>query len=101
MNQHIGRTIVKISPLAVGLLIVVEIILTNQLVGGGREVRSVDMAIDTLRQENAILEQKVASASSLLTVSVKAAEAGFVAPEKSQFLTLAPSELPVALANQR
>lgn len=101
MNQHLGKTIVKIAPIAFGILIVIEIILTNQLVGGGQQVRSVDMTIDTLRQENALLEQQVASASSLLTVAVRAKEQGFVQPAKSQFLTIAPNELPVALLNQR
>lgn len=101
MNQHIGRTIVKISPIALGALIVIEIILTNQLVGSGQQVRSVDMTIDALRQENALLEQRVASASSLLTVAVRAKEQGFVPPAKSQFFTITPSELPVALVNQR
>jgi len=101
MNNRIGKTIIKAAPVAAGILIVIEIILTNQLVGGGREVRSVDMTIDALRQENALLSQRVASASSLMTVAVRAAEQGFVPPAKSQFLTLNPSELPVALVNQR
>jgi hypothetical protein len=101
MKNNIGRTVIRISPIIAAILIVFEIILTNQLVGGGRMVRTTDMAIDTLRSENALLEQKVASASSLATVTVKAQEQGFVEPSKSQFLTLSTSELPVALANPR
>jgi hypothetical protein len=97
MTHTIGKTIVRMAPLAAGILIVIEIILTNQLVGSSREVRSMDMAIDELRQENQVLEQHVASASSLLTIGVKSAEMGFVLPEKSQYLTIAPSELPVAI----
>ena len=100
MKQNIGRIILRISPLVAVFLIVIEIILTNQLVGGGSAVRAVDMAIDELRHENALLEQKVASASSLLTVTAKAAELGFVEPTKSQFVSIAPSELPVALVNR-
>jgi len=99
MNR-LPKKIITIAPLVASVLIVIEIILTNQLVGGGAEVRSVDMSIDQLRQENAMLEQKVASESSLLSVSLRAATQGFVTPTKLQFLTIAPSELPVALANQ-
>lgn len=101
MKRFIGKTIIRIAPFFAFFLIVIEIILTNQLVAEGRTVRSVDMAIDALRQENAILTQQVASASALLTISVKATEMGFVAPAKSQFITLVPSELPVAFVNQR
>jgi hypothetical protein len=100
MNQHIGKNIIKIAPFVAGILMVIEIVITNQLVGGSRQVRLADSSIDVLRQENALLEQQVASASSLLTISVKAKEAGFVEPAKSQFLTIAPSELPVALVNR-
>lgn len=101
MNQTIGRTIVRVSPFIAGLLVIVEIVLTNQLAGGGRTVLAVDGSIDELREQNAILEQKVASASSLLTVAAKASDLGFVEPAKTQFISIAPSELPVALANQR
>lgn len=99
MNQ-LPKKIIAIAPLVASVLIVIEIILTNQLVGGGGKVRAIDVTIDDLRQENALLEQKVASESSLLAVSVRATELGFVKAEKSQFLTISPSELPVALANQ-
>lgn len=100
MIRYLGRCIIRFSPLIASVLIVIEIIITNQLVGGGQEVRSVDVSIDELKQENAIIEQKVASASSLLTVSAKAIESGFIFPVKSQFFTIAPSELTVALAHE-
>lgn len=95
-----ARFVIKTAPFVAAILIVIEIIITNQLVGGGREVRSMDLSIDELRQANAMLEQKVASESSLMAISVRAAELGFIKPEKTQFLTLTPGELPVALANQ-
>ena len=100
MKHTIGKTILRISPLIAGLLVVVEIILTNQLVGGGRTVRDVDLIVDQLRDENALLEQQVASSSSLATIAVKARELGFMIPTKSQFVTIIPSELPVAIANR-
>lgn len=96
MKHNIGRTILGLSPLVAAFLIVIEIILTNQLIGGGRTVRDVDLIIDQLREQNALLEQKVASSSSLATITVRAKELGFVAPTKSQFVTIIPSELPVA-----
>ncbi len=82
-------------------LVVVEIVLTNRLAPSGHRVRQLDMAIDRLRQENDLLAQKVASASSLATISVRAQELGFVEPSKSQFVAVGSSELPVALHSNR
>lgn len=101
MIQRFGKFLIRISPLIAMLCIVLEIVLTNRLAGSGQEVRSIDMAIDGIRTENELLEQQVASASSLLTISTKASELGLVPPLKSQVLTMTPGELPVALNNPR
>lgn len=100
MKNPLGKRVISLIPVCAGVLIVIEIILTNQLAGGGSQMRSVDSAIDDLRQVNALLTQQVASASSLTTIAAKAAEYGFIDPLKSQFLTVA-AELPVALNNTR
>lgn len=89
------KFIAKSIPVIVGILIVTEIIWSNTLVGTGREVSKADLRIAELRQENERLETQVASASSLLAVSVKAKEMGFQEPSASQFVMIA-SDLPVA-----
>lgn len=97
MATKFGSLISRFAPLLAGILIVVEIILTNQLAGTGYQLRTIDTAIDALRSENATLEQNVASASSLAAIAGRAAEMGFVEPLRSQFLTVV-SELPVAMS---
>ena len=85
------------APVLFVILALCELIVFNQFVGSGKQVRSIDIAIDELRAENEVLEQKVASASSLMTISSKAREQGFIEPSKNQFITLVPDQLPVAI----
>ena len=92
------RTIAKSIPVIVVLLIVIELIWTNTLVSSGRAVTATDLAIARMRQQNELLAQQVASASALTTIAVRAAEAGFVTPTRSQFVMMNVSDLPVALA---
>ncbi|KKW09751.1 MAG: hypothetical protein UY49_C0039G0007 [Microgenomates group bacterium GW2011_GWC1_49_7] len=96
--MNILRTIAKSIPGLVILLIVAQLVWSNTLVVGGKEVRSIDLAIAELRQENERLAAAVASASSLLTVSVKSQDMGFVEPTKGQFVMIGSEILPVALA---
>lgn len=95
MRNWLKATILY-APFIVILLAVVEIILANQLAGSGKTIRSVDIAIDSLRDENKLLEQQIASASSLLTVESRAKQMGFIEPKSTQYVTLAPDQLPVA-----
>lgn len=95
MKQLI-RFSLTIAPVIAVVLAICELVVSNQFVGSGKEIRTVDTSIDVIRSENAKLEQQVASASSLLTISAKAKEIGFVEPKPSQYLTIAPSQLPVA-----
>ncbi len=69
--------IARILPLIVVLLLVVEILVTNELAGFGRKVGDANRAIDALKEENQLLQEKVASLSSLLTVEEKARALGF------------------------
>ncbi len=64
----------------------------------GREVTVTDLAIAKLRQENARLSQEVASASALTTIALRAHDAGFVEPTKSQFVMMETESLPVAFS---
>ncbi len=69
--------IARIIGLIVVLLLVVEILVTNELAGFGRKVGGANRAIDALKEENQLLQEKVASLSSLLTVEEKARALGF------------------------
>lgn len=90
----------KLLPFIAAVLVVIEIILMNQMAGKGSTMHTVDVEIDTLRSENAILEQKVASASSLSTVYTQATYMGFSQPAKSQYLTVV-AQMPVAMSGIR
>lgn len=89
--------LLRLLPVIAVFIVVAKILLTNQFVPSGKQVRALDIAIDTVRAQNEILEQQVASASSLVAVSQKASEIGFVEPTKSQLLTVSGDHLPVAL----
>ncbi len=68
----------RILPLLVIILLVVEILVTNELAGFGKKVSETDRAIDTIKEENQLLQEKVASLSSLLTIEEKSRGFGFV-----------------------
>jgi len=69
--------IARILPLIVIFLLVVEILVTNELAGFGRKVGDANREIDALKEENQLLQEKVASLSSLLSVEEKARALGF------------------------
>lgn len=78
-----------------GILTLVEVIVINQLAGSGHSVSAIDTQIEKLQEENAIIEQQVASASSLLLIEQKAKEYGFTEAKPSSFIHL-DSDLPIA-----
>lgn len=67
----------RFLPIIAILLLVVEMLVTNELAGFGRKVAQTDRAIDTLNEENQLLREKVASYSSLLTIEERAYKLGF------------------------
>lgn len=73
----ITKIIVRVLPVAVILLIVFQIILTNEMVNYGRTVSQIDKRIDRLKNENEHMALQVASSSSLLYLEQKARELGF------------------------
>lgn len=75
-----------------------NIYIANLLVGSGNELNKIDSTISSLTLENDLLEQKVASASSLSQIDLKARQYGFVERSSKQLLTLTKDHLPVALA---
>ena len=77
MIARLIRSGIRFLPLMVVLLLVVEILVTNELAGFGGKVAQADRAVDTLKEENQLLQEKVASLSSLLTIEDKARALGF------------------------
>ena len=94
--KSVVSSLFKLLPVFAVLLIIVEIIVTNQMAGSGKVVHSVDISIDALRQENELLAEEVASASSLMTIAARASVLGLHEANKNQYLTIAPQDLPVA-----
>lgn len=87
-------TALRSMPVVVVILILLEIVATNELAGLGNQVRTVDASIDAIIDENMDIEQRLASASSLLTIHEKARELGFT--ELPRSFTFGPEEFPVA-----
>lgn len=67
----------RFLPIIAILLLVVEMLVTNELAGFGKKVAQTERAIDTLKEANQLLGEKVASLSSLLTIEEKAYALGF------------------------
>jgi len=88
-----------ILPVFVIILIVSQILLTNELAGAGSKIQNLDTEYEMLVMENERLNQEIASASSLVTVKEKARTMGFV--EGKSYLTLSESQFPVAFGTAR
>lgn len=63
-------------PIFVVLLVVVELLVTNELAGFGKRLAETDRAIEVVKEENQLIAEKIASRSSLLTISEKARDLG-------------------------
>ena len=99
MKLFLLRTIVKATPLCIICLILVKLIIINEFAGIGEKVKSLDARLSQVQEENEVLTQRYASASSLLTISVKAEEATYHTPTKDQYLSLPVDQYPVAVAS--
>lgn len=80
------------------VLVVLQVIVSNQLAMLNVQMGSLDDAVYTARDTHTVLETAVASASSLMALQVRAEELGFHEPGTSQVLTLTP-HIPVAFSN--
>lgn len=79
----------------IGILLVMTIVFSCQLVNDGKEMKKIDEQIVTLQNEQTEISEKIASASSLTTVREKATAMGFV-PSKS-VMTIRADQFTVAL----
>ncbi|GEM_PF-2263927 len=97
MMKKLFRLSVYSMPLVIVILLVVKIVATNTLASFGETVRTVDAKISRMSEENELLRQQVASVSALVAIAARAGEFGFVEPTKSQMMTIAIDQFPVAL----
>ena len=99
MKSSLLRIIVKATPLCIICLILVKLIIINEFAGIGEKVKSLDARLVQVQEENEILTRRYASASSLLTISIKAEQASYRTPTKDQFLSLPIDQFSVAVAH--
>lgn len=100
MIRSIVHSIARFLPLIAVVLVVLQIIVANELAGAGHTLSQVDEQIQKYAKENEILDMKIASASSLLTVEAQARVIGFVEPQKDSIITERFNELPIALQHE-
>lgn len=94
MIAYISRFLIKTLPLWVIVLVVTELLLSNELVGLGKQVKHIDGQIDAVVADNDSLREHIASVSSLLVIEQKASELGLEKAKK--YLTLSSDQFPVA-----
>lgn len=97
--RNILRYCIYFLPCIAVSLVIAQIVVANHLASSGEQLLAVDTKIGQLAEENQLLAQQYASASSYLTVSARAVELGFAEPE--QFLTVGPDQFSVAFGNVR
>ncbi len=84
-------------PVVVVVLIFVRIVVANTLAASGETLRQIDAKIASRQEENELLDQQVASLSSLVTIEVRARQLGFSEPSKGQVMTIVQDQFPFAL----
>lgn len=90
------RLIEFILPLTAIMLLVFQVILSNELSTHGKQVGELEKEVRLAKDEKEALTIEVASASSLLTLRDRAEVLGFIEPTTKQILTLTP-QVPVAI----
>lgn len=86
-------------PFLVIVLLVVELVVSNELAVFGQRLDAIDTAMTKAQEEREVLVTQVASASSLVAVQTKADEMGFHLPAKDQVISLGTDSLPVAFGS--
>lgn len=96
MKLGLFHTMTIILPVIALVLLVLQLVVANDLAIAGQSVGKLDERIADMKKQNELLAVKVASASSLTTISNQALALGFKAPEAASVLSLSP-QAPVAL----
>jgi len=97
MNIKLGAILFTIMPVILGILVVLDIVSANQFAGSGKEIQIINNQITSLSLDNTIIEEKIASYSSFMAISDRASQLGLKTPLSSQYETLVPDQLPVAI----
>ena len=80
--------------LTAGFLVLANLVASNQMANTGGRVKELEKEINVLERENASLEQKTASVSSLLKLKEQAEKLGFSSASEILYLR---GEIPVAM----
>lgn len=94
--KNFGRIIGILLPIAAIILIVLQVVVSNELAALGKRLGALDAEVRVVSDIHEALQTEVASASSLLTLRVRAESLGFMEPTAKQIMNLTP-ETPVAL----
>ncbi len=79
---------------AILILLIIQVLVSNNLANYGTTISKIEIEIGDLTQENQLLEEKIASASSLMTLNEKAKKIGFVKVVNPHYFS---NQIPVAL----
>lgn len=93
--KRIIQTAQIVLPVTAVVLVVIQVIVSNQLATLGKKMGNLDTAVADARDVNEILHTEVASASSLMAVRLRAQAMGFHEPTSKQITSLTPA-VPVA-----
>jgi cell division protein FtsL len=97
MKTTFGSILFTVMPIVVAVLVVLEIVSINQFAGSGKEIQTINNQITSLSDENTLMEEHIASYSSFRAIADRATQLGFTVPLPSQYVTILPDQLPVAL----
>lgn len=89
--KHVFRLVASALPIVAAALVLMQLLVSNALAGGGRNTQSLDLTIETIRAENELLRQQLATETSLKIIEAKAKESGFVSTVST--VTLAPPDV--------
>lgn len=95
MNR-LFRLVEFILPLTAIILLVFQVVLSNELTTHGKQVGELEKEVWLAKDEKEALTIEVASASSFLTLGRRAEALGFMEPQSKQILTLTTA-VPVAI----
>lgn len=95
MRNFLQNNIVKIILASIICLAVARTVLSNELANLGYELKSIDIDVESLKYDNELLNQKIASSSSLITIREKALSLGFF--DVPQYEIINTQRFPVAV----
>ena len=95
MKLYALNTVLKTIPFWIVVLVVLQIIFSNQLVKSSQKVEELDRNRHLLEEENEILDQQLAALTSIQNIEFSAKNLGLV--NASKVISIIPKSFPVAL----